>query len=150
MRSPTFAPAAAVVLCWMAARAAVVVSAGSATGMYLDNGVQTVRQDRMSAEERNEVEAEILTMFGVPKKPRSAPANLDGSAPQFLYDVYRSLQRDGLHERRPRTVSDVGQYDDRAVRDSDVIITLYLSDHGERCTCLIKTFFSCIIYTLVN
>lgn len=83
----------------------------------------------MSVEERNEVEEEILTMFGVPKKPRNAPKNLDGSAPQFLFDVYRSIQQDGLRDRKPRSVSDVGQYDDRTVQESDVIITLYLSNH---------------------
>lgn len=105
--------------------------AGSPTGVYMDNGVQTVKQDLMSVEERNEVEEEILTMFGVPKKPRKAPKNLDGSAPQFLFDVYRSIQQDGSHDRRPRSVSDVGQYDESTVQDSDVIITLYLSNHCE-------------------
>jgi len=108
-----------------------VVTAGSPTGVYMDNGVQTVKQDFMSVEERNEVEQEILTMFGVPKIPRKSPKNLDGSAPQFLFDVYRSIQQDGggLHGRKERSVSDVGQYDDRTVQDSDVIVTLYLSNH---------------------
>ncbi|KAF0766087.1 protein 60A [Aphis craccivora] len=107
-----------------------MVAAGSPTGVYMDNGVQTVKQDLMSAEERNEVEQEILTMFGVPKIPRKSPKNLDGSAPQFLFDVYRSIQQDGLHDRKTRSVSDVGQYDDRTVQDSDVIVTLYLSNHS--------------------
>ncbi|XP_050439515.1 protein 60A [Adelges cooleyi] len=108
-----------------------VACAKSPTGVYTDNGFQTVKQDLMTIEERNEVEQEILTMFGVPKKPRKSPKNLEGSAPQFLYDVYRSLQQDGgLHERRTRSVSDIGLYDDRTVQDSDVIITLYLSNHS--------------------
>lgn len=107
-----------------------MVAAGSPTGVYMDNGVQTVKQDLMSVEERNEVEQEILTMFGVPKIPRKSPKNLDGSAPQFLFDVYRSIQQDGLHDRKTRSVSDVGQYDDRTVQDSDVIVTLYLSNHS--------------------
>lgn len=106
-----------------------VVTAGSRTGVYMDNGVQTVKQDFMSVEERNEVEQEILTMFGVPKIPRRSPKNLDGSAPQFLFDVYRSIQQDGSHDRKERSVSDVGLYDDRTVEDSDVIVTLYLSNH---------------------
>jgi len=108
-----------------------VVTARSPTGVYMDNGVQTVKQDFMSVEERNEVEQEILTMFGVPKIPRKSPKNLGGSAPQFLFDVYRSIQQDGLHDRKERSVSDVGQYDDRTVQDSDVIVTLYLSNHCE-------------------
>jgi hypothetical protein len=58
----------------------MMVTAESPTGVYLDTGVQTVKQDIMSIEERNEVEQEILTMFGVPKKPRKAPKNLNGSA----------------------------------------------------------------------
>lgn len=105
------------------------VGAGSPTGVYTDNGVQTVKQDFMSVEERNEVKQEILTMFGVPKKPMKSPKNLEGSAPQFLFDLYRSIQLDGLHDRKIRSTSDVGQYDYRTVQDSDVIITLYLSDH---------------------
>lgn len=108
-----------------------LVNAGSPTGIYVDNGVQTVKHDLMSVEERNEVEQEILTMFGVPKMHRKTPKNLDGSAPQFLFDVYKSLQHDGLHDRKPRSASDVGQYDDRTVQDSDVIVTLYLSNHCE-------------------
>lgn len=106
-----------------------VVSAGSSTGVYVDNGVQTIKQDVMTVEERNVVEQEILTMFGVPKTPMKTPKNLDGSAPQFLFDIYKSLQYDGAHDRNPRSVSDVGQYDDHTIQDSDVIITLYLSNH---------------------
>lgn len=106
-----------------------VVTAGLPTGVYVDSGVQTVRQDGMSVEERNLVEQEILTMFGVPKTPRRSPKNLDGSAPQFLFDVYKSLQHDGLHDRKPRSVSDIGRYDDHIIQDSDVIVTLYLSNH---------------------
>lgn len=105
------------------------VNAGSPTGVYTDNGVQTVKRDFMSVEERNEVEQEILTMFGVPKKPMKSPKNLEGSAPQFLFDLYRSIQQDGLHDRKTRSTSDIGQFDDRTVQDSDVIITLYLSNH---------------------
>lgn len=118
--------------CAFAAR--TVIAAESPTGVYVDNGVQTVKQDVMSVEERNEVEQELLTMIGVPKKPRKAPRNLDGSAPQFLFDVYKSLQHDESHDRRPRSVSDVGQYDDRTVQESDVIVTLYLSN---RCKCIV-------------
>lgn len=114
--------------------ACTVVAAGSPTGVYVDNGVQTIKRDVMSVEERNEVEQELLTMIGVPKKPRKAPRNLDGSAPQFLFDVYKSLQHDESHDRRPRSVSDVGQYDDRTVQESDVIVTLYLSN---RCKCVV-------------
>lgn len=106
-----------------------VVTAGTPTGVYVDNGVQTIKQDVMSVEERNEVEQEILTMFGVPKIPRKSPKNLDGSAPQFLFDVYKSLQHDGIHDRKSRSVYDIGQFDDHTVQDSDVIITLYLSNH---------------------
>lgn len=87
----------------------------------------------MSVEERNEIEQEILTMFGVPKKPRRFPKNLEGSAPQFMFDVYQSLQHEGLHDRKTRSVSDIGQYDDRTVQDSDIIITLYLSNHCKYC-----------------
>lgn len=105
------------------------VTAKSHTGVYVDNGIQTIKQDVMSVEERNEVEQEILTMFGVPKIPRKSPKNLDGSAPQFLFDVYKSLQHDGIHDRKARSVSDIGQFDDHTVQDSDVIITLYLSNH---------------------
>ncbi|XP_050527186.1 protein 60A [Daktulosphaira vitifoliae] len=106
------------------------VKAKSPTGIYLDNGVQTVKQDLMTIEERNEVEKEILNMFGVPKKPRKSPKNLEGSAPQFLFDVYRSIQQDGSLNRKTRSVSDIGLYDDRTVQDSDVILTLYLSTHS--------------------
>lgn len=106
------------------------VTARSTTGVYYtDNGVQTIKQDLMSVEERNEIEQEILTMFGVPKKPRRFPKNLEGSAPQFMFDVYQSLQHEELHDRKTRSVSDIGQYDDRTVQDSDIIITLYLSNH---------------------
>lgn len=108
-----------------------VVAAGSPTGVYVDNGVQTVKRDVMTVEERNVLEQEILTMFGVPKTPRKTPKNLDGSAPQFLFDVYKSLQHDGVYDRKPRSVSDVGQFDDHTVQDSDVILTLYLSNHCE-------------------
>jgi len=108
----------------------VVVDAGSPTGIYTDNGVQTVKQDLMSSEERNEVEQEILTMFGVPKKSHKSPNNLDGSASQFLFDVYKSIQHDGEHKRKTRSVSEVGLYDDHTVQDSDVIVTLYLSNHS--------------------
>lgn len=106
-----------------------VVSAGSSTGVYVDNGVQTIKQDVMTVEERNVVEQEILTMFGVPKIHMKTPKNLDGSAPQFLFDIFKSLQYDGVRDRNPRSVSDVGQYDDHTVQDSDVIVTLYLSNH---------------------
>lgn len=109
----------------------IVVDARSPTGIYTDNGVQTVKQDLMSAEERNEVEQEILTMFGVPKKSRKITNNLDGSASQFLFDVYKSIQHDGQHKRKTRSVSEVGLYDDHTVQDSDVIVTLYLSNHCE-------------------
>lgn len=106
-------------------------SAKSSTAVYLDNGHQTVKQDLMTVEERNEVEEEILAMFGVPKKPMNAPKNLDGSAPQFLFDVYKSIQQDSTHGRKARSASDVGQFDDHTVQDSDVILTLYLSNHGK-------------------
>lgn len=106
-----------------------IVTVGSTTGVYVDNGVQTIKQELMTAEERTEVEQEILTMFGVPKVPRKSPKNLDGSAPQFLFDIYRAIQQDGQHDRKTRSVSDIGQYDDHTVQDSDVIITLYLSNH---------------------
>jgi len=85
----------------------------------------------MSIEERNEVEQEILTMFGVPKKSRKSPKNLDGSASQFLFDVYKSIQQDGQHERKTRSTSEMSLYDDHTVQNSDVIVTLYLSNHGE-------------------
>lgn len=104
-------------------------SAGYSTGVYMDNGFQTVRQSLMSTEERNEVEQEILTLFGVPKKPRRSPKNLQGSAPQFLIDVYKSIQQDNLHSRKTRSTSDIGQYEDHTIQDSDVIVTLYLSNH---------------------
>lgn len=112
----------------------VVADAGSPSGVYTDNGVQTIRQDhQLSAEEWTEIEREMLAAFGVPNKSRRARRNLDGSASQFLFDIYRSIERDGPpHGREPRSVSDVGRlYDDHVVQDSDVIVTLYLSNYRE-------------------
>lgn len=115
-------------LCVVAVVYGAAVDAASTSGVYADNGVQTVRRDPMSANEWNEVEREVTAMFGVPRTPRKSAKRLDGSASRFLFDVYKSLQQDG---RKTRSASDVGLYDDRTVQDSDVIVTLYLSTRCE-------------------
>lgn len=104
-------------------------AAGSLTGVYRDNGVQTIKESLLSANDRNKIEKEILTMFGVPVKHKKSPRSMYGSATQFLFDIYKSIELDSSNNRRTREVSSIGQYDDRIVLDSDVIVTLYLSKH---------------------
>ncbi|XP_047114963.1 protein 60A-like [Schistocerca piceifrons] len=66
---------------------------GSLSGLYADNGLdQTVIQRAMSRAEKRQVEREILSLLGLPRRPRAAaPQLLHSAAPRFMLDVYQSL-----------------------------------------------------------
>lgn len=105
--------------------------AGSSTGVYRDNGDQTVLKSLLSVKERNSFEKDILTMIGVPLKLKKSPRNINGSATQFLLNIYKFIEPNGLHGRKMRSIANFDNYDDKIVQDSDVILTLYLSKHGK-------------------
>ena len=44
--------------------------AASLTGIYVDNGEQTVLHHALSSDETHEVEHEILELLGLPDRPR--------------------------------------------------------------------------------
>lgn len=104
-------------------------TAGSLTGIYRDNGYQTAMESQLSAKELNKLEKDILIMFGVPVQHKKLPRNMHGSATQFLFDIYKSIELGNSNNRKTREISNIGQYDDDIVLDSDVILTLYLSKH---------------------
>ncbi|KAK3922427.1 Protein 60A [Frankliniella fusca] len=124
----------------------------SLSGLYIDNGVdQTLMQRSLTRHERQEVEHEILNLLGLPDRPRPRPPqpsrprlrsgsgpgaaarrrarlhpHLAASAPQFLLDVYQSLEETGslLHQddARPGDFNLTGN-DQTAIDQSDVIMT---------------------------
>lgn len=96
------------------------------SGIYYDNGLdQTVIQKLLTRQEKREVENEILNLLGLPTRPRprrSLPAHLEGSAPKFLLDVYKSLL-DNPSPRSVRSEFTLSGRDQQAIDESDVIIS---------------------------
>lgn len=125
-------------------------AACSLSGLYVDNGVdQTLMQRSLTKHERQEVEHEILSLLGLPDRPpppsrsRSRSGahashpharrarlhhHLAASAPQFLLDVYQSLEEASslLHRRDMAHLQgdfNLTGNDQAAIDESDVIMT---------------------------
>ncbi|XP_034230729.1 protein 60A [Thrips palmi] len=102
-------------------------AACSLSGLYIDNGVdQTLMQRSLTKHERQEVEHEILSLLGLPDRPR--PPQPSRSAPQFLLDVYQSLEETSslLHRRDMAHLQgdfNLTGNDQTAIDESDVIMT---------------------------
>lgn len=95
------------------------------SGLYIDNGDQTMIHHSMTRNERLVVEHEILDLLGLGDRPRRARAPpLDRSAPSFLLDVYKQLSEE--HEQaRPTRSSEMALSGDeqQAIDQSDLIMT---------------------------
>lgn len=95
------------------------------SGIYYDNGVdQTVIQRFLTRQEKREVEHEMLTLLGLPSRPRprqSLPVHLGSSAPKFLLDVYKSL--DNPTVRTVRSEFSLSGKDQQAIDESDIIMS---------------------------
>jgi hypothetical protein len=95
------------------------------SGLYIDNGDQTMIHHAMTRHERLVVEHEILDLLGLGERPRRARAPpLERSAPSFLLDVYKQLAED--HEQaRPTRSSEMALSGDeqQAIDESDLIMT---------------------------
>lgn len=96
------------------------------SGIYYDNGVdQTVIQRFLTRQEKREVEHEMLSLLGLPSRPRprqSLPVHLGSSAPKFLLDVYMSLL-DNPSVRTVRSEFSLSGKDQQAIDKSDVIMS---------------------------
>lgn len=95
------------------------------SGLYIDNGDQTMIHHAMTRNERLVVEHEILELLGLGERPRRARAPpLDRSAPSFLLDVYKQLAEE--HEQaRPTRSSEMALSgeEQQAIDESDLIMT---------------------------
>lgn len=93
------------------------------SGLYVDNGIdQTVIQRVLSRKEKLQFEREMLNLLGLPRKPRRL-SNLttESSAPRFLLDIYRSLDKGKV--QFTNSEFNVGGEDIRSVKESDSIMT---------------------------
>ena len=64
--------------------------------IYVDNERgQTVAGEDISAVDRAEIQEDLLTLLGLHRRPQPAPLQqVEGSAPQFLMDIYNSMVDD--------------------------------------------------------
>ncbi|CAG9814261.1 unnamed protein product [Phaedon cochleariae] len=87
----------------------VTVFSTPRTGIYLDNGFDQTAIDRMmTGDEKKEMELEILSLLGLPNRPRKIEKSpLRKSAPRFLLDVYESLLEEEVDEGVVHHVSTV-------------------------------------------
>lgn len=72
----------------------------SSSGFYVDNGKdQTVLDKSMSRKQKLNFEKTMLNILGVRRKPKRhiASSNLYSSGPQYLLDVYNSLEGSKRH-----------------------------------------------------
>ena len=118
------------------------LAGASLSGLYFDNGVdQTMMQRALTRHERQEVEHEILSLLGLPDRPpqparsRSRSGlhsrrarlhhHLAASAPQFLLDVYQSLEEAPSLSASSQHQGDFNLTgnDHTAIDESDVIMT---------------------------
>ncbi|KAL0849112.1 hypothetical protein ABMA28_013466 [Loxostege sticticalis] len=101
------------------------------SGLYIDNGDQTMIHHAMTRNERLVVEHEILELLGLGERPRRARAPpLDRSAPSFLLDVYKQLAEE--HEQaRPTRSSEMALSgeEQQAIDESDLIMTFQSKKH---------------------
>lgn len=83
---------------------------------------QTVIQRVLSRKEKLQFEREMLNLLGLPRKPRRL-SNLttESSAPRFLLDIYRSLDKGKV--QFTNSEFNVGGEDIRSVKESDSIMT---------------------------
>ncbi|CAO1378765.1 unnamed protein product [Diamesa tonsa] len=109
----------------------------SYSGIYVDNGHQTILNHQLTRDETHEVEHEILDLLGLPDRPRKRHIHpsLRKSAPQFLLDIHKKLsseQEDG-NERAKRNTDDNEIYlsaaDQIAIDQSDIIMTFLNKNH---------------------
>lgn len=100
------------------------------SGLYIDNGFdQTIVHRVVSKREKREVEHEILTLLGLPDRPRNNHGRppVKRAAPKFLLDIYQNSL--GENEEKPTTHRrkagefNLSRQDLKAIDQSDVIMT---------------------------
>lgn len=94
-------------------------------GLYVDNGLdQTTIERFISKAEKREMEAEILSLLGLPSRPRkNINSTLRKSAPKFLMDVYKSImETENSRNERSADISLTGE-EKTAIDESDLIMT---------------------------
>lgn len=109
----------------------------SLSGIYVDDGMQTILSHQLSSAETHEVEHEILELLGLPDRPRKRHIHpsLRKSAPQFLLDIYRRLSAEDeeANERAKRNIADneiyLSEEDRIAIEQSDIIMTFLNKNH---------------------
>lgn len=109
--------------------------ASSRSGLYIDNGFdQTAIERIISKDEKKEMELEILSLLGLPKRPmKFNKSPLKKSAPRFLLDVYKTLMNEESEENsRSKRSSDVylSGEEQHQIDESDIIMTFEsVNDH---------------------
>ncbi|XP_072390025.1 protein 60A [Diabrotica undecimpunctata] len=104
------------------------LSSCSRSGIYIDNGFdQTAIERTMTRDEKREIELEILSLLGLPKRPRTISKNpLKRSAPRFLLDIYKTLMNpDNEDDQRSKRSVDVylSGEEQYQIDESDIIMT---------------------------
>ncbi|XP_056645982.1 protein 60A [Diorhabda sublineata] len=111
------------------------LSSCSRSGIYIDNGLdQTAMERAMTRDEKKEMELEILSLLGLPKRPRKiSKSPLKRSAPRFLLDIYKTLmEQDNDENNRAKRNTEVylSGEEQHQIHESDVIMTFESSnDH---------------------
>ncbi|XP_055523182.1 protein 60A-like [Wyeomyia smithii] len=108
-----------------------VVGFSSATGFYVDNGLdQTIQEKSVTLQDRQEIEHEILELLGLPDRPneKHIHPSLRKSAPQFLLNIYRKFSQEttGVVRQKRSTIYSRSLFtiaDERAIEESDVIMS---------------------------
>lgn len=103
------------------------------SGIYYDNGQQTMLENHLDSKERKEVQHEILHLLGLNRKPHPILHDTINSAPKFLMDLYENFEDDDVgdvhvNRRIKHNWFNISSADVDAIDSSDFIMTFV--NHG--------------------
>ncbi|XP_029007512.1 bone morphogenetic protein 7-like [Betta splendens] len=95
-------------------------------------------QRRLRSQERREMQREILSILGLPRRPRPAAHSKHNAAPVFMMDLYNTVSTDAHAHYKPvlpgRGSHMVTQRDSRFLDDADMVMSFanLVEEDGDR------------------
>uniref|UniRef100_A0A4W4FHB6 TGF-beta family profile domain-containing protein n=1 Tax=Electrophorus electricus TaxID=8005 RepID=A0A4W4FHB6_ELEEL len=118
-----------------------VVAEASSLNLTLDGETRAaLAQRRLKTQERREIQREILSLLGLPHRPRPLVREKQTAAPLYMLDLYNAILPEGetrsgyVHSRQPASATPgphaVAPQDSRFLMDADMVMSFV--NLGER------------------
>uniref|UniRef100_A0A4W4FGV4 TGF-beta family profile domain-containing protein n=1 Tax=Electrophorus electricus TaxID=8005 RepID=A0A4W4FGV4_ELEEL len=111
-----------------------VVAEASSLNLTLDGETRAaLAQRRLKTQERREIQREILSLLGLPHRPRPLVREKQTAAPLYMLDLYNAILPEGetrsgyVHSRQPASATPgphaVAPQDSRFLMDADMVMS---------------------------